>query len=325
MRRREFTTLLGGAAITWPFAASAQQPALPVIGLLNPASASAFADHVRGFRDGLKEAGYVEGENVTIVYGWAEGKYDRLPELAAAMVRRKVAAIAAVGAFVFAAKAATTTIPIVFVVNQDPVALGLVASLSRPGGNLTGINFLTGEVAAKRLQFLRELVPGTARVAVLVNPDSAVAESAVKDVEAAARTMGLQFQVLNASTSHEIDAAFATLARERPDGLFVTADLFFGSRRVQLVNLAARHAIPATYALRDYATVGGLMSYGTNLIDAHREVGQYVGRILNGAKPADLPVIQSTKFELVINAQTARMLGLNIPSTLLSTADEVIE
>ena len=328
MRRREVIALFGGAAtstILAPCMVRAQQPALPVIGFLNPASPDAFADHVRGFRDGLKDSGYVEGENVTIVYGWAEGQYDRLPELAAAMVRRKVAVIAAVGAFAFAAKAATTTIPIVFMVNQDPVALGLVASLSRPGGNLTGINFLTGELAAKRLELLRELVPGAARVAMLVNPDNAVAESAVKDVEAAARTMGLQVQVLNASTSREIDAAFATLARERPDGLFVAADPFFNSRRVQLANLAARHAIAATYALRDYARAGGLMSYGTNLIDAHRQVGLYAGRILNGAKPADLPVVQSTKFELVINAQTARMLGLNIPSTLLSTADEVIE
>ena len=323
--RRRFIAALGGAAATWPLAARAQQPALPVIGLLNPASPDAFADHVRGFRDGLKDSGYVEGENVTIVYGWAEGQYDRLPELAAAMVHRKVVVIAAVGAFAFAAKAATTTIPIVFMVNQDPVVLGLVTSLSRPGGNLTGINFLTGELAAKRLELLRELVPGAARVAMLVNPDNAVADSAVRDVEAAARSMGLQMQVLNASTSRDIDAAFATLARERPDGLFVAADPFFNSRRVQLANLAARHAIAATYALRDYAKAGGLMSYGTNLVDTHRQVGLYAGRILSGAKPADLPVVQSTKFELVINAQTARMLGLNIPSTLLSTADEVIE
>ena len=273
-----------------------------------------FADRLRGFRQGLKDTGYVEGENVAIEYRWAENQIDRLPELAAELVRRRVAVIAATGGppSALAAKAATTTIPIVFIVGEDPVRLGLVASLARPGGNLTGINFFSGELTAKRLELLRELVPGATRVAVLVNPANAAnTETTLRDVEAAARAMGLQIQVLNASTSREIDAAFATFVRERPDALFVGGDPFFNSRRVQLAHLAARHAIPATYSGRDYAEAGGLMSYGTNLADAYRQVGVYAGRILKGAKPADLPVVQATKFELVINAQTARMLGLD--------------
>ena len=277
---------------------------------------------------GPEESGYVEGENVAIEYRWAENQIDRLPELAAELVRRRVAVIAATGGppSVLAAKAATTTIPIVFIVAEDPVRLGLVASLARPGGNLTGINFFTTELVAKRLELLRELVPAATRVAVLVNPANAArCETTLRDVEPAARAMGLQIQVLNASTSREIDAAFATFVRERPDALFVGTDPFFTSRRVQLAHLAARHAIPATYADARFAEAGGLMSYGANIADAYRQVGVYTGRILKGAKPADLPVVQSTKFELVINAQTARMLGLTVPPTLLAPADEVIE
>jgi putative ABC transport system substrate-binding protein len=328
MRRREFMTLLGGAAATWPLAARAQQPAIPVIAFLHPASPDSLVDRLRAFRQGLKETGYVEGENVAIDYRWAENQIDRLPVLAADLVRRRVAVIAVTGnaASVLAAKAATTTIPIVFAVTDDPVKLGLVASLARPTGNLTGINFLNTELTAKRLEILRELVPGATRVAVLVNPANAAAtEVVVRDLQAAARTMGLQIQVLNASTSREIDAAFASLARERPDALFVAGDPFFNSRRVQLVQLAARHAVATAYAGRDYSEIGGLISYGSNTTDVFRQVGVYTGRILKGAKPADLPVVQSSKFELLINAQTARMLGLTVPPSLLATADEVIE
>jgi len=328
MRRREFITLLGGAAAAWPIAARAQQQAMPVIGLLHPTSLEAFFDRLRGFRQGLKDIGYVEGENVTIEYRWAEGQYDRLPELAAELVRRRVAVIAATGGppAAFAAKAATTTIPIVFLVGDDPVTLGLVASLARPGGNVTGINFFAVELAAKRLELLRELVPGVTRIAVLVNPASAeVTESTLRDVETAARAITPQMQIFNVTSSREIDAAFATLVRERVDTVFVSSGSFFADRRVQLVLLATRHAIPAIYPFRDFAEAGGLMSYGASLTDAYRQVGVYVGRILKGAKPADLPVAQSTKFELVINAQAARVLGLTIPPTLLARADEVIE
>ena len=328
MRRREFITLLGGAAVAWPVAVRAQQAAMPVIGFLGGTSPDTFADRLRAFRQGLKDTGYVEGENVAIEYRWAENQNDRLPELATELVRRKVAVIVATGGntSAFAAKAVTTTTPIVFGVGEDPVKLGLVASLARPGGNLTGINFFSNELTTKRLELLRELVPGVARVAVLVNPANATnTETTLRDVEPAARTMGLQIQVVNASTGREIDAAFATFVRERPDALFVGQDIFFNTRRVQLANLAARHAVPITSGSRDLAEVGGLMSYGSNIADAYRQIGVYIGRILKGAKPADLPVMQSTKFELVINAQTARMLGLTVPPTLLARADEVIE
>jgi putative ABC transport system substrate-binding protein len=327
VRRREFITLLGGAAVAWPLPGRAQQPAMPVIGFLDTRSPDAIADRLRGFRQGLKDTGYVEGENVAILYRFAENQIDRLPELAADLVRRKVAVIATAGDDVaLVAKGATTTIPIVFIASQDPVRLGLVASLARPGGNATGINFFASELVAKRLEILRELVPRAARVGVLVNPtNAATAEAALKDAAAAARAMRLQIEVFNAGTPKEIDAAFASFVRERPDALFVSTDTFFSSRRVQLVNLATRHAIPAGFPNRESAEIGGLMSYGSNIPDAWRQAGAYAGRILKGAKPADLPVVQSIKFELVINAQTARMLGLTVPPSLLSVADEVIE
>jgi putative ABC transport system substrate-binding protein len=325
MRRREFITLLGGAT-AWPIAVRAQQAAMPVVGFLDPTSAEAEADRLRAFRQGLKDAGFVEGENVEIVYRFAENRSDRLPSLAADLVRRQVAVIATRSVGALAAKSATSTIPIVFLLSEDPVRLGLVASLARPAGNATGINFFNTELTAKRLELLREVVPRAARVAVLVNPAYAVrTEATVRDVQAAARAMGLQIQLLNASTSHEINAAFATFVRDRPDALFVGTDPFFSSRRSQLVNLASRHAMPATYSGRHYPEIGGLMSYGSDVNDAARQSGAYVGRVLKGTKPADLPVVQSSKFELVINAETARMLGLTVPPTLLSLADEVIE
>ena len=323
--RRALIGLFGGAA-TWPLAARAQQAGMPVVGLLHPASPDAvLANRLRGLRQGLKEAGFVEGENVTIEQRWAENQMDRLPELAAALVRRQVSVIAAFGAAAFAARAATTTIPIVFGVPDDPVRQGLVSNLARPGGNLTGINFFVAELTAKRLGLLRELVPAATRVAVLVNPTSPEAETTLRDVEPAARALGLQIRVLNASTSREINEAFATFVREQPDALFVATNPFFQTRRVQLAALAARHAVPAAYSVRVYAEAGGLMSYGTDVTDAWRQVGLYTGRILKGEKPADLPVVQSTRFELVINAETARMLGLTVPDKLLATADEVIE
>jgi putative ABC transport system substrate-binding protein len=327
MKRRSFITLLGGAAAAWPLPARTQQPAMPVIGFLNPTSPEIHADRLRAFRQGLGETGFVEGKNVAIEYRWADGQYNRLPTLAAELVSRQVAAIVATGGIVtpLAAKAATTSIPIVFIVPGDPVKLGLVASLARPDSNLTGINIFNLELTAKRLELLRQLVPGAARVAVLVNPTNPSTESTLRDAEAAARTIGLQIQIRNASTSLEINAAFASFGRERPDILFVGGDPFFNSRRVQFATLTAHYSIPTAYTSRDYAEAGGLMSYGASFIDSFRQAGTYVGRILKGAKPADLPVTQPTKFELVINAETARMLGLAVPPSLLAIADEVIE
>jgi putative tryptophan/tyrosine transport system substrate-binding protein len=325
MKRREFITLLGGAAVAWPLAARAQQPAMPVIGFLDPTSSDTFENRLRAFRQGLKDTGYVEGENVAITYRFAENQIDRLPELAADLVRRQVAVIATLANGALASKGATTTIPIVFLLAEDPVKVGLVTSLARPGGNLTGINFFSAELVAKRLGLLREVVPTATRVAVLVNPTGPNSETTSRDAQSAARATGLEIQVLNASTSREINLAFAGFVGERPDALFVDIDPFFTSRRFQLVNLASRHAIPTTYPGRQFTEVGGLMSYGSDLRDAWRQVGVYAGRILKGAKPADLPVAQSTKFELVINAETARMLGVIVPPSLLALADEVIE
>jgi putative ABC transport system substrate-binding protein len=314
--------------VSWPLIARAQQLAIPVIGFLDPRSLEGVTNRLRGFRQGLKETGYIEGENVTIEYRWAENQMDRLPELAADLVRRQVAVIIASGGLdaALAVKAATTTIPILFLTGEDPVRLGLVTSLARPGGNLTGINFFNTELVTKRLEFLRELVPKAKRIAVLINPvDATNADSTLKAIEPAARAIGLQLQVLNASTSREIDAAFAIIERDRPDAIFVGQTAFLNSRRVQLAQLAARHMVPASYSGREFPEVGGLMSYGSDIADAYRQVGIYTGRILKGAKPADLPVIQANKFELVINAQTARMLGLDLPAQLLSRTDEVIE
>jgi putative tryptophan/tyrosine transport system substrate-binding protein len=327
MKRRQFITLLGGAATAWPLAARAQQPAMPVVGVLDARSPGTTENSLRAFREGLKDTGYIAGENVALEYRWAEDQIDRLPALAADLVQRRATVIAAISpTTALAAKAAIATIPIVFIVNEDPVRLGLVASLARPGGNLTGINILTGEVTAKRLDLLRELMPSATRVGVLVNPVNVTnTETTLREMAAAARTSGLQIKVLNASTSREIEAAFASLLHERPDALFVGAEPYFYSRRVQLAVLAASHRLPAIYAQRDFVEAGGLMSYGTNIAAAFRQIGVYAGRILKGTKPADLPVVQASKFELVINLPTARALGLEVPPMLLARADEVIE
>jgi putative tryptophan/tyrosine transport system substrate-binding protein len=326
MRRREFIMLLGGAAAARPLAARAQQPKVPVIGFLHSALPGPAAPQVAAFRQGLDEAGYAEGRNVAIEYRWAEGQYDRLPAMATELVRRPVALIVATPIpSAVAAKAATSTIPVVFNVAGDPVKLGLVASLARPGGNATGVNSFLAELGAKQLGLLRELLPTAARIGLLVNPNNDNVEGVTKDVTAAADAIRVQIDVIRASDSREIEAAFATLVRHRIDALLIGPDVFFNSRRVQVAILAARHSLPTVFNLREHAEAGGLMSYGTNLKEAYRQIGIYTGRILKGEKPADLPVVQSTKFEFVINLATARALGLEIPATLLARADEVIE
>ena len=327
IRRREFITLLGGAAAAWPLGARAQQPAMPVIGYLGSQSPDVAMDFLRAFHQGLKETGYVEGENLAIDYRWAENQVDRLPALVANLILRRVAVIAASGGPASeAAGKATTSIPIVFMVAEDPVKMGLVASLARPGGNATGVNFLSAELAAKRLDLLRELVPTARRVAVLLNPaEAAIAAANLRAVEAAADAMALQILTFPARTSSEIDTAFSAIAREQPDAVFISSGPLFTSRRVQLAHLATHHRLPTIHGSRSYPEVGGLISYGTNVLDAQRQAGVYVGRILKGGKPADLPVVQLSKFELVINHQTARLLGIGIPPSLLARADEVIE
>jgi putative ABC transport system substrate-binding protein len=323
MKRRDFITLLGGAA-AWPLAARAQQGAVPVVGFLDGASAWEFADLAAAFRQGLSEAGYIEGRNASVEYRWAEGHYDRLPSLAADLVSRHAAVITAGGAAaVIAAKAATTTIPIVFRLGSDPVASGLVASLSRPGGNITGVTTLAAEVGPKRVELLREMVPGSAVIGLLVNPTNSGVISV--DYQTAARKLGLQLHTLSASTERDFDAVFATLRELRADGLVINPDQFFNSQIEQLATLAFRHAVPSIFQYREFAAVGGLMSYGAGNRDAYRLAGVYAGRILKGEKPADLPVQQATKVELIINLKTAKGLGLTVPLTLLGRADEVIE
>jgi ABC-type uncharacterized transport system substrate-binding protein len=325
--RREFITLLGGAAAAWPLAARAQHSKMPVIGYLGPGSAAASASTLAVFRQSLVGAGYVEGRNIAIEYRFAEGRYDRLPEMAAELVRQQVSLIVATGgtAPALAAKAATATLPIVFSVTDDPVALGLVVSFARPGGNATGVNFPLAELAAKQLGLLHELVPAARRIGLLVNPNNSPSEAVTKDVTVAASAMGVEIGVVEADNNRAIETAFATLVRTRVEALLIGTDPFLFSRRVQLATLATRHAIPAAFAAREFPEVGGLMSYGTSLTEVFRQLGAYVGRILNGAKPADLPVVRSVTFELVINMSTARALGLEVPPTLLARADEVIE
>jgi len=326
MRRREFITLIGGATAAWPFAARAQQPAMPVIGYLDGGSLGTSAHVIAAIRKGLSETGYVEGSNVAIEYRWAEGNYDRLPAMAAEVARRQVAVIVAMGTpAAYAAKAATSTVPIVFGGGIDPVQAGLVASLNRPGGNVTGVTSMNAEIETKRLGLLHDLLPQATRFAVLVNPDNPLAEIDIKDAQATAATIGGQIEILTARTNREIDDAFASLVQQRADALLIGPDVFFTNRRVQLATLAVRHGVPAIYSFREFAEAGGLMSYGTSNTDRDRQVGAYAGRILKGEKPADLPILRPTKFEFVINLQTARMLGLTVPAALLARADEVIE
>ena len=326
MRRRDFIKGIAGLTVAWPLVAGAQQPAMPVVGFLNSASPEGYAPMVTAFSQGLKQTGYVEGQNVAMEFRWAEGHYDLLPELAAELVRRQVAVIAAGGPpAALAAKAATSTIPIVFTSGTDPVKLGLVSSFNRPGGNITGVHLFLSELNTKKLGLLRDLLPQAKVIGLLLNPTAENAEPQLRDLQAAGQALGFQIQRVNASSDREFESAFATLVEQRVDALVVGSDPFLDSRRDQLVALAARHAIPAVYEVREFADAGGLMTYGTSIKDAYRQAGAYVGQILKGAKAADLPVMQSTKFEFVINIKTAKTLGIKVPDNVLSLADEVIE
>jgi putative ABC transport system substrate-binding protein len=327
MRRRDFITLLGGAALAWPLAARAQQPAMPVVGILGAPSSAPYARYVTAVHQGLKKAGYIDGHNVTFEYRWAEGHYDRLPALAADLVSRRVAVIVPIGGApsTVAAKEATATIPVVFNIGADPVRLGLVGSLNRPGGNVTGVAILAVELEAKRLELLHELMPTAGLIAFLVNPNNAQVENQVQDVQSAARGIGQRIIILRVSTERELEAVFATIVQKRADALLVGTDTFFTSQSISFVVLTARHRIPAIYPWRAYVEAGGLMSYGASLLDSYRETGVYIGRVLKGEKPADLPILQATKFELVINLKTARAIGFTVPAAVLARADEVIE